>query len=55
MSFCHISVTVLTFAYGGDYCLHWYMSRKFTMISTCILFVLPLCFPKRIDFLKYAR
>ncbi|KAI0211936.1 putative sodium-coupled neutral amino acid transporter 7 [Lamellibrachia satsuma] len=45
----------LRFAYGGDYCHYWYMNRKFTMVSTSLLFVLPLCFPKRIDFLKYAR
>ena len=47
--------SVLRFAYGGDYCHYWYMNRKFTMVSTSLLFVLPLCFPKRIDFLKYAR
>ncbi|ELU06937.1 hypothetical protein CAPTEDRAFT_153758 [Capitella teleta] len=44
----------LMFAYGPDFCLHWYMSRSFTMISTSILFVLPLCFSRRIDFLKYV-
>lgn len=31
----------------------WYTSRKFVMITTCVVFVLPLCFPRRIDFLKY--
>ncbi|CAH1779429.1 unnamed protein product [Owenia fusiformis] len=44
----------LTFAYGADYCHYWYMSRTFTMIVSSVILILPLCFPKRIDFLKYA-
>ncbi|XP_050409346.2 sodium-coupled neutral amino acid transporter 7-like [Patella vulgata] len=31
-----------------------YMDRRFTIVVTSILFILPLCFPKRIDFLTYA-
>jgi solute carrier family 38 (sodium-coupled neutral amino acid transporter), member 7/8 len=31
----------------------WFLSRKFMTIITCVVFILPLCFPKRIDFLKY--
>lgn len=32
----------------------WFMNRSTTIIVTSILLILPLCFPKRIDFLKYA-
>ncbi|XP_059158333.1 sodium-coupled neutral amino acid transporter 7-like [Physella acuta] len=32
----------------------FYMTRAFTISVTSILFILPLCFPKRIDFLKYT-
>ncbi|ESO03145.1 hypothetical protein HELRODRAFT_174039 [Helobdella robusta] len=32
----------------------WYMDRKFITIISSIVIVLPLCFSKRIDFLKYA-
>lgn len=31
-----------------------YMERSFTIVVTSIILILPLCFPKRIDFLKYA-
>ncbi|XP_022238391.1 putative sodium-coupled neutral amino acid transporter 7 [Limulus polyphemus] len=40
--------------YGNDFCHYWYMNRNFTMITSCVLLILPLCFPRRIDFLKYA-
>ncbi|XP_060563869.1 sodium-coupled neutral amino acid transporter 7-like [Ruditapes philippinarum] len=38
------------------YCQHhpWYMNRASTIVITSFLLILPLCFPKRIDFLKYA-
>lgn len=32
----------------------WYMDRISTITITSIILILPLCFPKRIDFLKYA-
>lgn len=31
-----------------------YMNRSFTIVVTSLILILPLCFPKRIDFLKYA-
>ena len=31
----------------------WYMNRVSTVCITSIILILPLCFPKRIDFLKY--
>ena len=39
---------------GPQFCQTWYMSHVFTMPVTVALFVLPLCFSKRIDFLKWA-
>ncbi|XP_045191635.2 sodium-coupled neutral amino acid transporter 7-like [Mercenaria mercenaria] len=32
----------------------WYMDRISTIVITSFILILPLCFPKRIDFLKYA-
>ncbi|XP_059158339.1 sodium-coupled neutral amino acid transporter 7-like [Physella acuta] len=32
----------------------FYMTRTFIISSTSIAFILPICFPKRIDFLRYA-
>jgi len=32
----------------------FYMSRSFTIVVSSTFFILPLCFPKKIDFLKYA-
>jgi len=40
--------------YGPDYHDHWYMDRRFTITASSLLLVLPLCYPKRIDFLKYV-
>ncbi|XP_067944842.1 sodium-coupled neutral amino acid transporter 7-like [Watersipora subatra] len=37
-----------------DFCNRWYMNKKFTLTVTSFLFILPLCFSKKIDFLKYA-
>lgn len=45
----------LYFASGDPYfCKKWYMNRKFLITITSIIFILPLCFPRRIDFLKHA-
>jgi len=38
--------------YGHEFCRTWYLSRDLTMPVSCVFFVLPLCFSKRIDFLK---
>ncbi|PVD21371.1 hypothetical protein C0Q70_19544 [Pomacea canaliculata] len=32
----------------------FYMNRAFTIVVTSLLFILPMIFPRRIDFLKYA-
>ena len=37
---------------GPDFCLKFYMNRDFTMGMTGVLVILPLCFSKRIDFLR---
>lgn len=34
---------------------HWYTDRKFTIVVTAVLFILPLSIPKEIGFQKYAR
>ncbi|XP_041376030.1 putative sodium-coupled neutral amino acid transporter 7 [Gigantopelta aegis] len=31
-----------------------YMDRSFTIVVSSLILILPMCFPKRIDFLKYA-
>ncbi|KYN29014.1 PREDICTED: putative sodium-coupled neutral amino acid transporter 7 [Trachymyrmex cornetzi] len=40
--------------YGLDYCHTWYLSRPFVTALSCTIFVLPLCFFKRLDILSYA-
>lgn len=34
---------------------HWYTDRKFTIVVTAVLVILPLSIPKEIAFQKYAR
>lgn len=34
---------------------HWYTDRKFTIVVTAVLVILPLSIPKEIGFQKYAR
>ena len=41
--------------HGPNFTEHWYMNRSYTIPITSIILILPLCFPKRIDFLKYIR
>jgi len=48
-------VTVLSLVYGSTFSDKWYMTRYFTITVSAFIVVLPLCFPRRIDFLKYAR
>ncbi|XP_012261076.2 putative sodium-coupled neutral amino acid transporter 7 [Athalia rosae] len=45
---------VLANLYGSDFCHYWYMSRSFTTTVCCFVFILPLCFSKRLDILSYA-
>jgi len=40
--------------YNPDFCHVFYTNRPFTTVTSSILFILPFCYPKRIDFLKYA-
>lgn len=39
--------------YGSDYCLHWFMHRDFIIVTVSLLLILPMCFSRKIDFLKY--
>ena len=38
-----------------NFCDKWYMNKNFTLTLSSIVLILPLCFSKKIDFLKYAR
>ncbi|XP_060068570.1 sodium-coupled neutral amino acid transporter 7-like [Ylistrum balloti] len=46
---------VFLFTVKGMYCDQhpWYMDRKSTICLSSLFLILPLCFPRRIDFLKY--
>ncbi|KAL1440046.1 hypothetical protein MTO96_009863 [Rhipicephalus appendiculatus] len=39
---------------GPFFCHVWYLNRQFTTFATAVLFILPLCYFRRLDFLKYA-
>nr|XP_012216492.1 PREDICTED: putative sodium-coupled neutral amino acid transporter 7 [Linepithema humile] len=49
----HPHLVLATF-YGLDYCHTWYLSRPCVTALTCSIFILPLCFFKRLDVLSYA-
>ena len=34
---------------------HWFLDRKFTIFVTSILFIWPMCYAQRLDFLRHAR
>lgn len=55
--FIYHFISVFLFVAKQFYCEHspWYMDRKATITITSVILILPMCFPKRIDFLKYAR
>jgi len=39
---------------GDQFCHSWYLNRDFIMPATSLVLILPLCYTKKIDFLKYA-
>ncbi|XP_023705826.1 putative sodium-coupled neutral amino acid transporter 7 [Cryptotermes secundus] len=45
---------VLSSLHGLDFCHYWYMNRYFTIALSSSVFILPFCYSKRIDFLKYV-
>ncbi|XP_033339756.2 sodium-coupled neutral amino acid transporter 7 [Megalopta genalis] len=45
---------VLVTYYGIDYCHTWYLSRPFVTAVASTIFMLPLCFFKKLDVLSYA-
>nr|XP_012138513.1 PREDICTED: putative sodium-coupled neutral amino acid transporter 7 isoform X3 [Megachile rotundata] len=45
---------VLATYYGFNYCHTWYLSRPFITAVMCSIFILPLCFFKKLDVLSYA-
>ena len=45
--------TIFKSTVGADFYMTWYMNRDFTVSVCAVLVILPLCFSKKIDFLKY--
>ncbi|XP_002737195.1 sodium-coupled neutral amino acid transporter 7-like, partial [Saccoglossus kowalevskii] len=45
---------VMEFIAGSHYSQNWYTNRKFTLTLVSFILILPLCFPKKIEFLKYS-
>ena len=43
---------LLASLYGHTFCFFWYMNRDFTMTLSSVLFILPLCYSQKIDFLR---
>ncbi|XP_042900281.1 sodium-coupled neutral amino acid transporter 7 isoform X2 [Parasteatoda tepidariorum] len=41
-------------AVGSTFCHHWYLERHFTIPAASIFLILPICYFKRVDFLRYA-
>ena len=39
-------------AFGDRFCDQWYLNRQFTIPASATVFILPLCFARRMDFLK---
>lgn len=33
----------------------WFLDRKFTIFITAVLFIWPMCYAQRLDFLRHAR
>ncbi|XP_076349889.1 sodium-coupled neutral amino acid transporter 7-like [Tachypleus tridentatus] len=40
--------------YGDDFCHYWYLNRHTSVFLTALIFILPMCFFQRLDFLRYA-
>ncbi|KAG8251761.1 hypothetical protein J6590_072603 [Homalodisca vitripennis] len=45
---------VLKSLVGPNFCYSWYMNRQFTISASALVFILPMCYSRTIDFLKYA-
>ncbi|XP_021003716.1 sodium-coupled neutral amino acid transporter 7 isoform X1 [Parasteatoda tepidariorum] len=37
-----------------EFCISWYLDRRFTIAITAFIFILPMCYFQRLDFLRYA-
>lgn len=48
-------IAALAHETDGTVSTHWYTDRKFTIVVTAVLVILPLSIPKEIGFQKYAR
>ncbi|KFM78405.1 putative sodium-coupled neutral amino acid transporter 7, partial [Stegodyphus mimosarum] len=40
-------------AFGSTFCHRWYLERHFTIPVAAVLFILPICYFRRVDFLRY--
>lgn len=40
---------------GTDFCQTVWLHRNFTILTTAILLIWPICYFKRLDFLRYVR
>ncbi|XP_049860474.1 putative sodium-coupled neutral amino acid transporter 7 [Schistocerca gregaria] len=45
---------VFSSLHGSDFCHYWYMNRIFTIVASSTVCILPFCYSRRIDFLKYV-
>lgn len=48
-------IEAVTHQADGAASVPWYIDRKFTIVVTGVLIILPLSIPKEIGFQKYAR
>ncbi|XP_015790589.1 putative sodium-coupled neutral amino acid transporter 7 isoform X2 [Tetranychus urticae] len=44
---------LLASLYGSNFCQFWYLNRQFVVPLVAVTLILPLCFAKHIEFLKY--
>lgn len=53
--FSFLVIEAITHQADGAVSVPWYIDRKFTIVVTGVLIILPLSIPKEIGFQKYAR
>lgn len=41
--------------YGEYFCHQWFLNRSFTTVAASIMFILPFCYARKMDFLKHIR
>ncbi|UYV60499.1 hypothetical protein LAZ67_1001330 [Cordylochernes scorpioides] len=48
-----VSCQIFFSYFGANFCHLWYLNRTFTIVASTLVVILPFCFTRRIDFLKY--